>query len=35
MITMTREVTMKWYVVRAQANREKSVSERLKKEGVS
>lgn len=33
MITMTREVTMKWYVVRAQANREKSVSERLKKEG--
>ena len=31
-ITM-KEVTMKWYVVRAQSNREKSVSERLKKEG--
>lgn len=27
-----KETTMKWYVVRAQANREKSVSERLKKE---
>lgn len=26
---MTKEVTMKWYVVRSQANRERSVSERL------
>ncbi len=31
-ITM-KETTMKWYVVRAQSNREKSVSEKLIKEG--
>lgn len=29
---MTKETTMKWYVVRSQSNREKSVSERLRKE---
>ena len=28
-----KETTMKWYVVRAQSNREKSVSEKLIKEG--
>ena len=28
-----RETTMKWYVLRAQSNREKSVSEKLMKEG--
>lgn len=35
MITMTEKLnntSMKWYVVRAQANREKSVAERLRKE---
>jgi len=30
--TMEKQTTMKWYVVRAQSNREKSVSERLIKE---
>ena len=29
---MEKQTTMKWYIVRSQANREKSVSERLKKE---
>lgn len=33
MSTTTEKSTMKWYVVRAQANREKSVSEKLIKEG--
>jgi len=28
-----KEATMKWYVVRAQSNREKSIAERLSKEG--
>jgi transcriptional antiterminator NusG len=31
--TMREKATMKWYVVRAQSNRERSVSERLIKEG--
>lgn len=30
---MEKQTTMKWYIVRAQGNREKSVSERLIKEG--
>lgn len=30
--TMEKETTMKWYIVRAQSNRERSVSEKLKKE---
>ena len=29
---MEKETTMNWYIVRAQSNREKSVSEKLKKE---
>lgn len=33
MSTITKESTMKWYVVRAQSNRERSVSEKLIKEG--
>ena len=32
MNTMEKETTMNWYIVRAQSNREKSVSEKLKKE---
>ena len=32
-ITEKQTSTMKWYIVRAQSNREKSVSERLIKEG--
>jgi transcriptional antiterminator NusG len=31
--TMEKETTMKWYIVRAQSNRERSVSEKLRKEG--
>jgi transcriptional antiterminator NusG len=31
--TMEKKSTMKWYVVRAQSNRERSVSEKLIKEG--
>jgi len=31
--TIERETSMKWYVVRSQSNREKSVSEKLIKEG--
>ncbi len=30
---MEKETTMKWYIVRAQSNRERSVSEKLRKEG--
>jgi transcriptional antiterminator NusG len=31
--TMEKETTMKWYIVRAQSNRERSVAEKLRKEG--
>jgi transcriptional antiterminator NusG len=31
-ITMEKEKTMKWYIIRAQSNRERSVAERLRKE---
>jgi len=30
--TMEKETTMKWYIVRAQSNRERSVAEKLRKE---
>lgn len=30
---MEKETTMKWYIVRAQSNRERSVAEKLRKEG--
>ena len=30
--TMEKETTMNWYIVRAQSNRERSVSEKLRKE---
>jgi transcriptional antiterminator NusG len=32
MNTMEKETTMKWYIVRAQSNRERSVAEKLRKE---
>jgi len=32
MNTIEKETTMKWYIVRAQSNRERSVSEKLRKE---
>jgi len=30
--TMEKETTMKWYIVRAQSNRERSVAEKLRKD---
>lgn len=34
MNTVEKETTMKWYVVRAQSNRERSIGERLTNEGL-